>query len=137
MTYPEIETTHIMTKADYVLVKWMVDYTGVWSGLRAYGLRSPTAVEVQAFYVVSLEQGLSVNEYARRLKVSKSTMSRMLLNLGASNRKFEPGAGLVTSYPNPRDEREVQYWLTSRGRALATQLAALMRNLQQQLAEVE
>jgi hypothetical protein len=40
--------------------------------------------------------GLTVTEYAKRLRISKSTMSRHLLDIGDRNRKGERGMGLVT-----------------------------------------
>ena len=50
---------------------------------------------IQAFLLVAEEEGLSVNEYARRANMSMSTMSRNLLDIGERNPHMEKGFGLV------------------------------------------
>jgi hypothetical protein len=59
-------------------------------GLRASGHRSPPVSLLQAFYAVCEEEGLSVEEYAKRVGLPQSTMSGHLLDLGEHNRKGEP-----------------------------------------------
>jgi DNA-binding MarR family transcriptional regulator len=73
---------------------------------------------IQAFLLVAEEEGLSVNEYARRANMSMSTMSRNLLDIGERNRHMEKGFGLVASRNNPMNLREKEYYLTDTGRAL-------------------
>jgi DNA-binding MarR family transcriptional regulator len=78
-------------------------------------------------YVVSLllvatDEGRSVGEYAARLGVSPSVMSRHLLDIGVRNRHFEEGFGLVEYRPDPMNLRAHQYYLTARGRTLAQQI---------------
>jgi hypothetical protein len=96
-------------------------------GMRKHGHKSPPVNSLRAFLLVMQEEGLSVEEYSNRLKVSKSTMSRQLLDLGDRNRKGEPGVGLVTSRPNPIDRRQVEYRLTSKGRAVAAKIEQAMQ----------
>jgi DNA-binding MarR family transcriptional regulator len=102
---------------------------GLWGVLNAFvtsvkakGHKSPPVAYLTTFMLVASEPGLSVDEYAARAKRSKSTMSRHLLDIGDRNRDGHPGLGLVTSRPNPTNRRQVEYMLTPRGRALATQL---------------
>jgi DNA-binding MarR family transcriptional regulator len=73
---------------------------------------------VVAFLLVAEEEGLSVNEYAKRAGVSVSVMSRHLLDIGERNRSMKPGFGLVTYRANPLELRKHEYMLTDEGRAL-------------------
>jgi DNA-binding MarR family transcriptional regulator len=77
---------------------------------------------VVTFLLVSLDQGRSVADYARKLGVSPSVMSRHLLDIGDRNRHMTEGFGLVTMRKNPENERENQYFLTDKGRAIYQQL---------------
>ena len=70
---------------------------------------------VQALLLVAEEEGLSVNEYARRANMSMSTMSRNLLDIGERNRRMEEGFGLVQARNNPMNLREKEYYLTDVG----------------------
>jgi DNA-binding MarR family transcriptional regulator len=91
-------------------------------GMNARGHKSPPVNYVQAFCLVALEEGMGVEEYAARAKVSTSTMSRHLLDIGDRNRKRESGLGLVTSRTNPLNRRKVEYFLTEKGVALLHQM---------------
>ena len=73
---------------------------------------------VWSFLLVAEEEGLSVNEYAKRAGVSKSVMSRHLLDIGDRTRQMEEGFGLVTARANPMELRKLEYMLTDKGRAL-------------------
>jgi DNA-binding MarR family transcriptional regulator len=86
---------------------------------------NPPASYLSVFCLVAMNEGLSVEEYAQRAKVSKSTMSRHLLNIGDRDRKMKPGLGLVTARPNLHDRRQREYFLTNRGRVLAEKIARL------------
>ena len=77
---------------------------------------------IQAFLLVAQEEGLGVNDYAKRAGVSMSTMSRHLLDIGERNRNMEKGFGLVTYRPNPMELRKHEYMLTDKGRALLRQI---------------
>ena len=70
---------------------------------------------VHAFFLVALEPGLSVSEYAKRSGVSLSVMSRHLLDIGDRNRHMKEGFGLVTSRPNPLELRKNEIYLTPKG----------------------
>lgn len=77
---------------------------------------------VMSFLAVALEEGQSVTDYAERLGLSMSTMSRHLLDIGERNRTMEPGHGLVTYRPDPLELRKHQYFLTPKGKTLLGQL---------------
>jgi DNA-binding MarR family transcriptional regulator len=90
--------------------------------MQARGHKSPPAGYLEAFYLVVIEEGLSVEEYDARAGRSISTMSRHLLDIGDRNRKMKPGLGLVTARANPLNRRRREYFLTPRGLALLEQL---------------
>jgi DNA-binding MarR family transcriptional regulator len=75
-----------------------------------------------AFLTVALDEGLGVNEYAERLNVSQTVMTRWLFDIGQQNRSREPGYELVTQRSDPLDLRKHQTFLTDKGRALAHEL---------------
>jgi DNA-binding MarR family transcriptional regulator len=81
---------------------------------------------VTAFLLVAEEEGLGVNDYAKRAGVSMSVMSRHLLDIGERNRNMEEGFGLVTYRANPLELRKHEYMLTDKGR---TVLHQIMRQL--------
>lgn len=77
---------------------------------------------VETFWLVAGKEGLNVDDYAKRIGCSPTTMSRFLLDLGERDRKGEPGAGLVEGKPNVLDRRETLYRLTPKGEALKAQI---------------
>lgn len=97
------------------------------SGMESHGHKSPPVALIAAFLLVSIEEGLSVLEYAERGKIPVSTMSRHLLDLGDRNRKGEPGMGLITSRANLLDNRRREYMLTAKGHALREKLGMAMQ----------
>jgi DNA-binding transcriptional ArsR family regulator len=97
----------------------------ILDGMRLRGLRSPPVSLIQTFFEVCRQEGLSVDEYAKRVEIPQTTMSRHLLDLGDHNRKMEPGLGLVTSRPGD-DGRRHEYILTERGRLLRDKTASLV-----------
>ena len=83
---------------------------------------------VMSFLLVALDEGQSVNEYARRAGVGTTVMSRHLLDIGVRNRHMEPGFGLVDYRPNPMELRKHEYFLTPKGRALAHRILSMWRS---------
>lgn len=73
---------------------------------------------VTTLLLVATGEGKSVNEYARRAGVSKSVMSRHILDLSIRLRSGEDGLGLLVSKPSPESLRQHEVYLTPRGRAL-------------------
>ncbi|MHB8392432.1 MAG: hypothetical protein ACYDBH_23100 [Acidobacteriaceae bacterium] len=81
---------------------------------------------VTALLLVAEEEGLGVNDYARRAGVSVSVMSRHLLDIGERNRNMTAGFGLVTYRSNPLELRKHEYMLTDKGRAMLHQITRQM-----------
>jgi hypothetical protein len=100
--------------------------TAILELMKAGGRSTPPIGYLQAFLLVALEPGLSVKEYANRLKVSNRTMRRYLLDLGDRNQQEAPGLKLVTSRPNL-----FKYELTPKGYLLAHQIASAVRKIRQ------
>ena len=73
---------------------------------------------VLAFFQIGFEEGKSVGYYAEQLGVSPNTMSRNLLDISPRNRYLKNGYGLVESHRKRDDMRTVEYYLTTKGRAL-------------------
>lgn len=82
---------------------------------------------VYSFLLVALDEGLGVNEYAKKAGVSPSVMSRHLLDIGERSRYMEEGFGLVTYRQNPMELRKHEVFLTPKGRALANNIIRLLR----------
>lgn len=97
------------------------------SGMNTRGHKLPPVTLLNAFLLVCLEEGLSVQEYAARGKIPYVTMSRHLLDLGDRNRKGEKGMGLITARANPLNRRQHEYRLTERGRLLAEKINTVAR----------
>jgi DNA-binding transcriptional ArsR family regulator len=95
---------------------------GVVTGIHKGGRESPAVSLLGAFLEVCMEEGLSVEEYAKRTELPQTTMSRHLLDIGDRNGKMEPGLGLITSRFNRLDHRKRDYILTERGRELRDKL---------------
>jgi DNA-binding MarR family transcriptional regulator len=105
-------------------------YGAIIKGMNKRGLKSPPVTLIEAFLAVCIEEGLSVQEYAKRAKIPVTTMSRHLLDLGDRNRKMKPGLGLVTSRTNPLNRRQREYMLTERGRSLLGKMTLVMQRIE-------
>jgi DNA-binding MarR family transcriptional regulator len=99
------------------------------SGMQSHGHKSPPVFLIKAFLLVSIEEGLSVLEYAERGKMQVSSMSRHLLDLGDRNRRGEPGMRLITSRANLLDRRRREYMLTAKGHAHLENLGMAMQRV--------
>ena len=77
---------------------------------------------VTAFLLVAMEEGQTVGEYARRLGISASLMTRHLSDLGDTNRYHDAGFGLVEHYDDPKDKRYRYVRLTPKGRGVVGQI---------------
>ena len=60
---------------------------------------------VTAFLQVAIKEGQTVKEYARKLDISQSLMTRHLADIGKTNRYHEPGFGLVVAEGDVMDRR--------------------------------
>ena len=82
---------------------------------------------VQAFLLVAYNEGQPVAEYARVAKMSATTMSRNLLDIGERDRYGQPGLDLVLGRDNPNNRREKEYFLSAKGRAMIGTVAKRWR----------
>jgi DNA-binding MarR family transcriptional regulator len=86
-----------------------------------------------AFLVVTLEEGLGVSEYAKRVGVTQPVMTRILFSLGSSSQGRAPGYGLVKQAIDLEDPRRTQSFLTAKGKALMREIVRLVRSDQTKL----
>lgn len=73
-----------------------------------------------SFLAVAMDEGKSVKDYAEKLGVNTTTMSRHLLDIGPRNRNMEEGYGLIQYRANPLELRRHQFFLTNKGRRLVS-----------------
>lgn len=77
---------------------------------------------VLTFLAVATDEGKSVREYARRLGVNNTTMSRHLLDIGPRNRQMQEGYNLISYRANPLELRKHEYYITPKGKTLIRQI---------------
>jgi hypothetical protein len=82
---------------------------------------------VIAFLAVALDEGKTVNSYARGVGVQRWVMSRYLHILGDRARYGGPGRGLVTVERDADNPRQKKVLLTDKGREL---LSLMRRGMQ-------
>jgi DNA-binding MarR family transcriptional regulator len=73
---------------------------------------------VIAFMTVAAEEGESVNDYAGKLDISPTVMTRNLLDIGDRNRMKEAGMGLITQERDLYDLRRHNARVTPKGRQI-------------------
>ena len=78
---------------------------------------------VTAFLAVAGNEGLTVTEYAKKLGISPSLMTRHMADIGERNRYHEPGYGLVEAYGEAKDRRTKRSRLTAKGQHLVGRLS--------------
>ena len=90
---------------------------------------SPTmSVQVaHTFLLVAQRQGESLTDLSKGSGFPLSTVSRNLLDLGARNRKREPGLGLVMTTVDDFELRKKKVSLTPKGQMLIKQLTDIMK----------
>lgn len=77
---------------------------------------------VHSFLIAAQHSNEGVNELANRVGMSKSTMSRHLLDLSERLRNGKPGYGLLKRNHDNPDLREVRYTVTHKGSLVLSQL---------------
>lgn len=85
--------------------------------VKSISLHMPVG-QLMAFIVVALNEGKPMKEIAKLADSNISTMSRQLIDLGARNRRMEPGYMLIEQRQNPMNLRENQYSVTLKGAQL-------------------
>ncbi len=83
---------------------------------------------VQAFMAVALNEGLSLTEIAQSCGGNLSTASRHIIDLSDRNRKKEQGYGLVYRTEDAMEIRKNNYFLTPKGKLLASQLIDILKD---------
>jgi DNA-binding MarR family transcriptional regulator len=82
-----------------------------------------------AFLLVTLEEGLGVQEYAERAGITQAVMTRILFALSSrGRRRNKPGYGLVQQAVDLRDSRRHQTFLTIKGKALMQEIVRSVRS---------
>jgi hypothetical protein len=71
------------------------------------------------FLMVAIDEGKSVNAYARAVGINRAMMHRYVRNIGDRARNGGPGLGLVRTEPHPTYSNRRQVLLTDKGRSLA------------------
>jgi DNA-binding MarR family transcriptional regulator len=84
---------------------------------------------ISTFATIARHPGKSVKEYADMEGVSKSVMSRHILDLGERNRRMEPGFGLVQATPAPMELRRHIVTLTPKGHRFAGEICRMLEML--------
>jgi DNA-binding MarR family transcriptional regulator len=79
------------------------------------------------FLIVAMNEGSSLVDIQKYSGFRQSTISRHLMDLGARNRKREPGFGLIEVRPDSVDLRRNEYYLTPKGKSLINQLVDILR----------
>ena len=82
---------------------------------------------LRAFLAVAREEGRTMDEIATAIGGKRSTVSRQLLDLAASDRNGNPGYGLIEVLPHPLIPCANSYFLTAKGRATVSELLRLMQ----------
>jgi|SRR5262245_42633581 len=81
---------------------------------------------VDTFLMIAANESRSIDEYAEMAKVSKSVMSRLILDIGDATRDHEPGLQWVTARVDPNERRKHEVVLTPKGRILAGRVRELL-----------
>jgi DNA-binding MarR family transcriptional regulator len=84
---------------------------------------------ISTFATIARHPGKAVKEYADMEGVSKSVMSRHILDLGERNRRMEPGFGLVQAIPHPMELRKHEVTLTPKGHRFALEICRMLELL--------
>jgi DNA-binding MarR family transcriptional regulator len=74
---------------------------------------------ITAYLLVGMEEGKGVAEYAAKVDISPTVMTRNLLDIGDRNRQREEGYGLITQERDLFDLRKHNAKVTPKGKAIA------------------
>lgn len=82
---------------------------------------------VTTLLLVAANEGLSNQEYSRQAGVSKSVMSRHILDLSIRQRSGGDGLGLLMTRLSPMELRRHEVYLTPRGKAMVHRILRAWR----------
>jgi DNA-binding MarR family transcriptional regulator len=81
------------------------------------------------FLAVASDEGQGLNEYARRLGIDRSVISRIIHELAERSRDGGPGLGLISIDEGGRPNRQQEIFLTKKGHAVASATQRSLRSL--------
>ncbi|MDO9353561.1 MAG: MarR family winged helix-turn-helix transcriptional regulator [Solirubrobacteraceae bacterium] len=87
--------------------------------------RTIKAPAVAAFLQVVANEGMDVGQLARKMGCTACTMSKILTDLGETNRRDKDGLGLVEVRPDLLHRSRHLSFLTPRGAALSRKIAKI------------
>jgi DNA-binding MarR family transcriptional regulator len=118
-----------ITRADKRIIQSLLLALEPLSNIRRS--RGPVLLRLAtAFLVVASNEGQGLNEYARRLGIDRSVMSRFIHELADRSRNGGPGLGLVSIDEGARPNRQQEISLTKKGRAVARTMQRSLRGPQ-------
>ena len=118
-----------ITRADKQIIQSLLLALEPLSNIRSS--RGPVLLRLAtAFLVVASNEGQGLNEYARRLGIDRSVMSRFIHELADRSRNGGPGLGLVSIDEGGRPNRQQEISLTKKGRAVARTMQRSLRSPQ-------
>lgn len=79
------------------------------------------------FLFVALDEGQTINSYARATGINRFMMYRYMRSIGDRARSGSPGLGLVTTEPHPTFPNRQRVYLTAKGRSVAKEIFQQMR----------
>lgn len=82
---------------------------------------------IDAFLAVALKPGLGPTDYAKVLGTAQPIMSRVLMEIGEQARGREEPLHLVVSRRHPENRRQICYYLTAKGYALALRIGLMIQ----------
>jgi hypothetical protein len=89
-----------------------------------------------AFLMVALDEGKSVNAYARAIGIHRVAMHRYVRNIGNRARNGGPGLGLVKTERHPTYSNRRQVLLTDKGRLLAAEIFQQIHRSERHRADI-
>jgi DNA-binding MarR family transcriptional regulator len=82
---------------------------------------------VYTFLLVATDEGKGGTEYAQKVGVSPTAMTRHLLDIGDRNRALEHGFGLITQERDRHDLRRHHARVTPQGKALMNRIVNALK----------
>lgn len=82
---------------------------------------------ITAYLLVGIDEGKGVADYAKKIDLSPTVMTRNLLDIGDRNRQREPGLGLITQERDLLDLRKHNATVTPKGRAIAHRVTTALK----------
>ena len=115
-----------MTSYDMSDRRYLDKVSSLFQAFRQLDITIPLQL-AYTFILCATYEGESVGDIAKRAGFATSTTSRHILDLGAFDRKKNPGYGLVETRIDPMELRRKTVHLTPKGRNLLNQIIGTMR----------